>query len=339
MLKRVQDALSNPEVGGVYYPADLFTGLSDTDRVTAEEMLIEAVELRGDVKAAMTLGALGCTRAVPALKTLSKSPLESTRRFAVLALAKATGSLRNMEVHGDGSSADLFTLAAVEGDSEDAIALLLQGLRSQDYLARSSACERLYKALGWRDLKGGGDLGSPLSDLTIAKLHVASELESLVEPAREKIEIWVAFENYLETSGQITFEVEWNESEEILKVIRDARNQMTEVNPGAISRLARLDEGSRERIFELFLGQLGPRFRRVGAPASLVAVADTPFKQRRALGMLREAKGALTKRERLLLDSEFRAAFEADILHDQVKLAFDEEVSKAIKVLESLIEE
>ena len=340
-IDKINEALQAPQGKSFFYPATLFSNLSKEELQVAEDLLIEAVERHQDVRAAMTLGAMGCKRAAAALRALSKDPREVVSRFGTLALAGSLGDRSILKVKGDGSAADLVAIG-LAGDtwSQAGREVLFQGLQSTDSLARFSAADGLYKMMGWTEhqhLKDGEF--SFICPLTVALNHVGCEMELLYEPARRMIEMWCVYSDFTESDEELGIHITWDETPEVREVIFAAGQQKKERRDGVEQMLEGLEEVVRRQLFETLLSQLSPEMRYVGAPATLLALADSESQRNTLDVVLQATLGAYSVKEQRSLNSRrerHRLRMEKKLLEDAQRHAFEAEVSRVLELLGTL---
>jgi len=183
-LQQFLDSLAGWPPRQERYDTGALCRMAPADRTAAEEVLLERTR-GGDPRAALTLSALGTSRALPELEALAATPgrMGACARRAVLELRRDDGAAA--AVAADLDSGSMYErLAAVESlaghGGSIARRALDRGLDDADPAVRWQSGNRLIELLGLASLRGGaGGLVEPMAPLERLSSLLLADLAAL----------------------------------------------------------------------------------------------------------------------------------------------------------------
>ena len=287
------------------YAVDVVEGLSPLEKGQAVQALLERVEVHQDIRAALSLSALGVVVAAPAIEVLMK------RRVGDADRAMLAGALATLEPESPSAIADLVVAlttsvsrvarlqAARSLEAHPCPAAqqaLVSALSDEDRLVRAAAVHALVAHAGYLDFLDPKDEAREIrSPLNVLKLRILCSLETVAGPARRRlIKMVTSTGTNAEELG-----IPYVPSNPPVDDRAIGRNVAKRSEPLDIPRLLALRGHDRSWVESLLLIRLAPTKSDVRAPAALlslgVAEAQAAFDEALAVGATEAMRNAIAE--------------------------------------------
>ena len=196
-LKRLAEAVS---LGELTYPLNMLSPKGNPDFASDVEMLTNAVELDDNMRAAMTLAAIGATSATEAIAELRKRSDSTTDQILLgVALFDLTGSADFISTAPGHTTANLFAIERLKRTPDTkSTEKMMACLDDKNRTVRFAAIQGIIHQQDWEKHLRLDELGqcSVLTPLHILRGRVRSSLPELRDSALLKLRVLTAIEGW-----------------------------------------------------------------------------------------------------------------------------------------------